>query len=75
VLKSRFRDAGLSPIDVLGEQRQARRIDETLVAANRVQLTNSYWIDPESGEWLKGRQQVIPLLPPVNTIAMPRSKG
>ncbi|MFZ4109332.1 MAG: YjbF family lipoprotein [Polymorphobacter sp.] len=75
VLKSRFRDAGLSPIDVLGEKRQARRIDETLVAENRVQLTNSYWIDPETGAWLKGRQQVIPLLPPVNTIAMPRSKG
>jgi hypothetical protein len=38
-------------------------------------LANSYWIDPETGEWLKGRQQVVPLLPPVNTIAMSRSKG
>jgi hypothetical protein len=75
VLKSKFRDSGFSPIDVLGEQRRARRIDETVVAENRVQLANSYWIDPESGEWLKGRQHVIPLLPPINTIAMLRPSG
>jgi hypothetical protein len=75
VLKSRFRDAGLSPIDVLGEKRQARQIDEMVLAENRVQLANSYWIDPETGEWLKGRQQVIPLLPPINTIAMSGPKG
>jgi hypothetical protein len=72
VLKSRFRDSGFSLIDILGQQRRARRIDESVVADNHVQLTNSYWIDPESGEWLKGRQQVIPLLPPINTIAILR---
>ena len=70
MLKSRFRDAGISSIDVLGKQRRARRIDETVVAENRVQLANSYWIDPESGKWLKACQQVIPLLPPINTIAI-----
>jgi hypothetical protein len=71
-LQSRFRDAGLHTVKVLGETRQLRRIDESVIADNRVRILNSYWIDLASGDWQKGRQQVIPMLPPVNTIIMPR---
>lgn len=73
-LQSTFRDSGYVPIQVLGETRRAIRIDERVVAERRVQLANSYWIDPETGEWLKSRQQVIPLMPPINTIAIPRPR-
>jgi hypothetical protein len=71
-LRSTFRDSGFSPIEILGERRRATRIDERVVAEGRVQLANSHWIDPDTGEWLQSRQQVIPLLPPINTVAMPR---
>lgn len=70
-LRSSFRDAGLVSIKVLGETRQMRRIDESVIADTRVRILNSYWVDPQSGEWQKGRQQVIPMLPPVNTVIMP----
>ena len=66
-LKSRFRDAGLTSIKVLGKTIPAQRIDESMVADNRVRMLNSYWVDPTSGDWLKTRQQIIPTMAPVNT--------
>ncbi len=66
-LKSSFHDAGLVTINVLGKTMTARRIDESMVADNRVPILNSYWIDPLTGDWQKTRQQVIPMLAPVNT--------
>jgi len=69
-LRSTFRDAGLTTIDILGAERTARRIDESMVADKRVRINNSYWVDPDSGEWLKSRQQIIPMMQPVNTIAL-----
>jgi hypothetical protein len=69
-LRSTFHDAGMTTIKVLGAEKTAHRIDESMVADGRVRILNSYWIDPPTGEWLKARQQVIPLMPPVNTIAL-----
>ena len=74
-LVSTFRDVGPTSIDVLGNAYQVRQIDETMVAENRTRILNSYWVDSVSGEWRKARQQVIPLLAPVNTMIVksPRS--
>lgn len=74
-LKSTFHDAGMTVIKVLGKDMPAHRIDESMVADNRIRILNSYWINPASGEWIKSRQQVIPLMSPVNTIMLksPRS--
>lgn len=69
-LRSTFRDGGLTMIKVLGRQTSARRIDESVVADSRVRILNSYWLNPETGDWLKSRQQVIPVMPPVNTVAL-----
>lgn len=69
-LTSTFHDAGMTTIKVLGTEKQARRIDESMVADGRVRILNSYWIDPASGAWLKSRQQVIPVMPPLNTVAL-----
>jgi hypothetical protein len=69
-LRSTFHDAGLTTIKVLGAERPARRIDESMIADNRIRILNSYWIDPATGEWLKSRQQVIPTMPAVNTVAL-----
>jgi hypothetical protein len=72
-LASRFSDAGMTSIKVLGTEVPARRIDESVIADGRVRMVNSYWVDPASGNWLKTRQQVIPLMPPVNTIMLKAS--
>ena len=69
-LKSTFHDAGMTTIDVLGEKVRVRRIDESMVAEGRTRILNSYWIDSETGQWQKARQQVIPLMAPVNTIVL-----
>lgn len=66
-LKSTFHDAGLATIDVLGKTMTVRRIDESMVADNRIRILNSYWVDPQTGGWQKARQQVIPMMAPVNT--------
>jgi hypothetical protein len=72
-LKSRFSDAGKATIEVLGVQVPAHRINEAVVADGRVQILNSYWVDPASGAWLKTRQQVIPMMPPTNTVMLKAS--
>jgi hypothetical protein len=36
-------------------------------------MLNSYWVDPANGGWLKTRQQVIPMMPPTNTIMLKAS--
>jgi Group 4 capsule polysaccharide lipoprotein gfcB, YjbF len=69
-LRSTFHDSGMTTIKILGVEKPARRIDESMVADRRVRILNSYWIQPETGEWLKSRQQVIPAMPPANTIAL-----
>jgi|GEM_PF-4984226 hypothetical protein len=69
-LRSTFRDAGLTTVKVLGVETPARRIDESVVADNRVRILNSYWINPQTGDWLRSRQQVIPAMPPINTLAL-----
>lgn len=69
-LRSTFHDAGLTTVKLLGRDAPARRIDESMVADDRVRILNSYWIDPQTGAWLRSRQQVIPVMPPVNTIAL-----
>lgn len=66
-LKSSFHDAGMTKINVLGKHLAVQRIDESMVADNRVRILNSYWVDPATGDWLKTRQQVIPMMSPVNT--------
>jgi hypothetical protein len=66
-LKSRFHDAGLTTVTILGRTVPAQRIDETLVADGRVRISNSYWVDPATGNWLKSHQQIIPMMSPVNT--------
>lgn len=71
-LQSTFRDAGIVTIKILGTKRSARRIDESMVADKHVRILNSYWVDPDSGDWLKSRQQIIPTTPPVNTVALKR---
>jgi Group 4 capsule polysaccharide lipoprotein gfcB, YjbF len=72
-LASRFSDAGKTMIDVLGTEVPAQRIDESVVADDRVRMLNSYWVDPANGNWLKTRQQVIPMMPPTNTIMLKAS--
>jgi hypothetical protein len=72
-LASRFSDAGMMTINVLGTEVPARRIDESVVADGRVRMLNSYWVDPANGNWLKTRQQVIPMMPPTNTIMLKAS--
>lgn len=72
-LRSNFHDAGLTTIDVLGTKIPAQRFDESVVADGRVRMLNSYWIDPASDAWLKARQQVIPLMPPTNTLMLKRA--
>jgi hypothetical protein len=72
-LASRFSDAGKTMIDVLGTEVPAQRIDESVVADRRVRMLNSYWVDPANGNWLKTRQQVIPMMPPTNTIMLKAS--
>lgn len=72
-LKSRFSDAGTTTIKVLGSEVSAHRYDESVVADGRVQILNSYWVDPASGAWLKTRQQVIPTMPPTNTVMLKAS--
>ena len=69
-LKSTFRDAGMTTIDVLGRTKPAQRIDESMIADGRVQILNSYWLDPVGGEWLKSRQQIIPIMSPLNMVAL-----
>ena len=74
-LRSRFRDAGLSQVEILSVKKPARRIDEAVIAENRIRLLNSYWIDPVTGENLKSRQQVIPTMAPINTAVLKRAYG
>jgi hypothetical protein len=74
-LVSRFRDAGMTQVEILSVKKPARRIDETVIAENRVRLLNSYWIDPVTGDNLKSRQQVIPTMAPVNTAVLRRANG
>lgn len=69
-LVSRFSDAGLTEVEILGLKKPAHRIDEAVVAESRIRLRNSYWIDPATGDNLKSRQQVIPTMPPVNTAVL-----
>ena len=66
-LNSRFRDEGLTDVTVLGVKKPARRIDELVIADDRIRLVNSYWIDPSSGDNIKSRQQIIPTMGPINT--------
>ena len=66
-LRSTFNDAGSATIKVLEKAILAQRIDESMVADGRIRILNSYWIDPATGSWIKARQQVIPLMAPVNT--------
>ena len=72
-LASRFSDAGKTTIKVLGKPVPAQRIDEAVVADGRVRIGNSYWVDPETGNWLQTRQQVIPLMPPAHTVMLKAS--
>jgi hypothetical protein len=72
-LASRFSDAGKTTISVLGTKVPALRIDESVIADGRVRMFNSYWVNPASGDWLKTRQQVIPTMPPTNTIMLKAS--
>lgn len=69
-LKSTFSDGGLTKIDLLGVEKTARRINETMIADNRVRIGNSYWVDPDTGDWIKTHQQVIPMMAPVNTAVL-----
>lgn len=74
-LKSSFHDAGLTTIKVLGKTLTAQRIDESMIADNRVRILNSYWVDPQTGDWQKARQQVIPMMSPVNTVMLKSPKA
>ncbi|NJC08939.1 YjbF family lipoprotein [Polymorphobacter fuscus] len=74
-LTSRFHNAGMTMIKVLGKAIEAYRIDESMIADNRVRILNSYWVDPATGAWLKTRQQVIPLMSPVNTAMLKPPTG
>lgn len=74
-LKSSFHDAGLVTIKVLGKTMTARRVDESMIADGRVRILNSYWVDTETGDWQKTRQQVIPLMPPANTAMLKSPKS
>ena len=74
-LVSRFSDAGMSEVEILGVKKPARRINENVIAENRIRMRNSYWIDPATGDNLKSRQQVIPTMPPVNTAVLKRAYG
>lgn len=66
-LKSTFHDAGLGTIDILGKKVAVRRINESMIADNRIRILNSYWVDAATGRWQKTRQQVIPTMSPTNT--------
>ena len=74
-LVSRFSDAGITQIEILSVKKPARRIDEAVIAENRVRLRNSYWIDPETGNNLKSRQQIIPTMMPINTAVLKPAYG
>ena len=74
-LVSRFADAGPTQVKILGTKFAARRIDETIIAEDRIHLRNSYWIDPKTGENLKSRQQAIPTMPHVNTAVLKAAYG
>lgn len=74
-LKSHFSDAGLTQVEILSVKKPARRIDEAVIAENRIRLRNSYWIDPTTGDNLKARQQVVPTMAPINIAVLKRAEG
>ena len=74
-LVSRFSNAGMTQIEILGVKKPAQRINEAVLAENRIRLRNSYWVDPATGDNLKSRQQIVPTMPPVNTAILKRAYG
>ena len=65
-LRSTFHLAGESDIKILDQKMRLQRIDEAVVAEDRVRFLNSYWIDPATGACHKSRQQALPTMQPAN---------
>jgi len=66
-LRSTFHLAGHDSVKILGKSYQLERIDESVVADDRVRLLNSYWVDPATGACRKTVQNALPTMQPVNT--------
>lgn len=65
-LRSTFRKAGPETVRILDRELRLERIDETVVADDRVRLLNSYWVDPANGACHKSRQNALPTMAAAN---------
>lgn len=65
-LRSTFHDAGAATVKILDRRFQLTRVDEHVIAEDRVRFLNSYWVEPTTGTCYKSRQQALPTVSPIN---------